>query len=95
MNNSMLLKVAGWLFISLQAAMVWQGQRMVDSLDDLANAISDGRERMATLDSRQSAQAERISQLDERNKGADLALRALSAENRDLDRRVTKLESTP
>lgn len=98
MRTQHLIGIIGFLFITLQGIIAWQGQRMVTGIDLLTEAVNDSKVNQATFKEALKSQAERLAQLDadndERAKGTDLALRALSGETRDLDRRVTKLENT-
>lgn len=98
MRTQHLIGIIGFLFITLQGIIAWQGQRMVNGIDLLTEAVNDSKVNQATFKEALKAQGERLAQLDTENddraKGTDLALRALSGETRDLDRRVTKLENT-
>lgn len=98
MRTQHLIGIISVLFITLQGIIAWQGQRMVNGIDQLTEAVTDSKVNQATFREALKSQGDRLAQMDadndDRAKGTDLALRALSGETRDLDRRVTKLEST-
>lgn len=98
MRTQHLIGIISVLFVTLQGIIAWQGQRMVNGIDQLTEAVTDSKVNQAAFREALKSQGERLAQLDadndERAKGTDLALRALSGETRDLDRRVTKLENT-
>lgn len=98
MRTQHLIGIIGFLFITLQGIIAWHTQRMVNGIDQLTDAVTASKVNQAAFRETLKAQGDRLAQLDTENddraKGTDLALRALSGETRDLDRRVTKLENT-
>lgn len=90
-SSPSLIKVTAWLFISLQGVLVWQGNRMVNSIDKLTIAAADNQAIMASQEVRLK-EVEKDQMELSRNTGA--AVLTLTSETRDLDRRITKLEST-
>lgn len=98
MRTQHLIGIISVLFVTLQGIIAWQGQRMVNGIDQLTDAVTASKVNQAAFRETLKAQGDRLAQLDTENddraKGTDLALRALSGETRDLDRRVTKLENT-
>ncbi|MBL0523209.1 MULTISPECIES: hypothetical protein [Aeromonas] len=90
-SSPSLIKVTAWLFISLQGVLVWQGNRMVNSIDKLTIAAADNQAIMASQEVRLK-EVEKDQMELSRNTGA--AVLNLTSETRDLDRRITKLEST-
>lgn len=88
--NSLSPKVIAWLFITLQSVLVWQGNRMVASIDKLADLATQTQINLASQDGRLK-EVERDQLTLSQTTGT--ALQNLSNETRDLDRRVTKLET--
>lgn len=90
-SSPSLIKVTAWLFISLQGVLVWQGNRMVNSIDNLTSAAAANQAIMASQEVRLK-EVEKDQMELSRNTGT--AMLNLTSETRDLDRRITKLEST-
>jgi hypothetical protein len=90
-SSPSLIKVTAWLFISLQGVLVWQGNRMVNSIDKLTIAAADNQAIMASQEVRiKEVEKDQL----ELSRNTGTALLNLTSETRDLDRRITKLEST-
>lgn len=90
-SSPSLIKVTAWLFISLQGVLVWQGNRMVDSIDKLTIAAADNQAIMASQEVRlKEVEKDQL----ELSRNTGTAVLNLTSETRDLDRRITKLEST-
>jgi hypothetical protein len=90
-SSPSLIKVTAWLFISLQGVLVWQGNRMVNSIDKLTIAAADNQAIMASQEVRlKEVEKDQL----ELSRNTGTAVLNLTSETRDLDRRITKLEST-
>lgn len=90
-SSPSLIKVTAWLFISLQGVLVWQGNRMVNSIDKLTIAAADNQAIMASQEVRlKEVEKDQL----ELSRNTGTVVLNLTSETRDLDRRITKLEST-
>lgn len=84
-------RIIAWLFVSLQGVLVWQGNEMVTSIKDLTKAASNTQVQIASHEERIKG-VEKDQQELAKNNG--MAIQTLANETRDLDRRVSKLETT-
>lgn len=95
-TNEQLTKVAWVLFASLQAVLVWQGNRMVSMQDQLVNQGNDNQLKIATLYVDLAATNDKlstaISELQASSSNLDHRLMLLADETKSIDRRVTRLE---
>lgn len=89
--NSHYPRIIAWLFVTLQGVLVWQGNEMVTSIKDLTKVATQTQVQIASHEER-IKEVEKDQQDLARNNGA--AIQTLTNETRDLDRRVSKLETT-
>ncbi|MFM5576911.1 hypothetical protein ACET8O_20350 [Aeromonas veronii] len=88
--NSHLPRITAYLFVTLQAVLVWQGNRMVASIDKLTEAATQTQITIARQDDRiREMEKDQL----ELTKNTGSAIQSLSNETRDLDRRVNSLAS--
>lgn len=89
--NTYYPRIIAWLFLSLQGVLVWQGNEMVTSIKDLTKVATQTQVQIASHEERIKG-VEQDQQELAKNNGA--AIQTLTNETRDLDRRVSKLETT-
>ena len=89
--NSHYPRIIAWLFVTLLGVRVWQGNEMVTSIKDLTKVATQTQVQIASHEERIKG-VEQDQQELAKNNGA--AIQTLTNETRDLDRRVSKLETT-